>query len=313
MRRLSQLAEFFALVSSRDNCSQVMKISFKEHTHMARTATKSTPTVTQSTVTPAQPSGDLVQQLMAAMAAATSAGIDPSQAQAIAQQEQLRKQALGETGFGIMTVAINNAIKPLKDNSGNITVLARFISEEKGLAQDENPLAGYLEEVLKVNPDLEVQLYVGESFTDKLSDKREQLGGALAVEFTINNLCEFRQVQAKWSKDELNFDLAGKKQYIIDPTADWNSPANWSAEDTGYPRMKLRLRVQLGTALSWTKAPMVLQRMPLMDKLLTLASVSQSVKDRNLGLWAERKQAENEAAMAQASTLATDAISQLNQ
>ena len=176
MRRLSQLAEFFALVSSRDNCSQVMKISFKEHTHMARTATKSTPTVTQSTVTPAQPSGDLVQQLMAAMAAATSAGIDPSQAQAIAQQEQLRKQALGETGFGIMTVAINNAIKPLKDNSGNITVLARFISEEKGLAQDENPLAGYLEEVLKVNPDLEVQLYVGESFTDKLSDKREQLG-----------------------------------------------------------------------------------------------------------------------------------------
>ena len=77
--------------------------------------------------------------------------------------------------------------------------------------------------------------------------------------------------------------------------------------------MKLRLRVQLGTALSWTKAPMVLQRMPLMDKLLTLASVSQSVKDRNLGLWAERKQAENEAATAQASTLATDAISQLNQ
>ena len=280
---------------------------------MARTATKSTPTVTQPTVTPAQPSGDLVQQLMAAMAAATSAGIDPSQAQAIAQQEQLRKQALGETGFGIMTVAINNAIKPLKDNSGNITVLARYISEQQGLAQDENPLAGYLEEVLKVNPDLEVQLYVGESFTDKLSDKREQLGGALAVEFTINNLCEFRQVQARWSKDELDFDLAGKKQYIIDPTADWNSPTNWSAEDTGYPRMKLRLRVQLGTALSWTKAPMILQRMPLMDKLLTLASVSQSVQDRNLGLWAERKQAENEAATAQASTLATDAISQLNQ
>jgi hypothetical protein len=290
-----------------------MKISFKEHTHMARKAGATSATVAQPAATPAQSTGDLLAQLATMMAAATTAGIDPSQAQAIAQQEQLRKQALNDTGFGIMTVAINNAIKPLKDNSGNITVLARFISEEKGLAQDENPLAGYLEEVLKVNPDLEVQLYVGESFTDKLSDKREQLGGALAVEFTINNLCEFRQVQAKWSKDELNFDLAGKKQYIIDPTADWNSPANWSAEDTGYPRMKLRLRVQLGTALSWTKAPMVLQRMPLMDKLLTLASVSQSVKDRNLGLWAERKQAENEAAMAQASTLATDAISQLNQ
>ena len=280
---------------------------------MARKAGATSATVAQPAATPAQSTGDLLAQLATMMAAATTAGIDPSQAQAIAQQEQLRKQALNDTGFGIMTVAINNAIKPLKDNSGNITVLARYISEEKGLAQDENPLAGYLEEVLKVNPDLEVQLYVGESFTDKLSDKREQLGGALAVEFTINNLCEFRQVQAKWSKDELNFDLAGKKQYIIDPTADWNSPANWSAEDTGYPRMKLRLRVQLGTALSWTKAPMVLQRMPLMDKLLTLASVSQSVQDRNLGLWAERKQAENEAATAQASTLATDAISQLNQ
>ena len=290
-----------------------MKISFKEHTHMARKAGATSATVAQPAATPAQSTGDLLAQLATMMAAATTAGIDPSQAQAIAQQEQLRKQALSETGFGIMTVAINNAIKPLKDNSGNITVLARYISEEKGLAQDENPLAGYLEEVLKVNPDLEVQLYVGESFTDKLSDKREQLGGALAVEFTINNLCEFRQVQARWSKDELNFDLAGKKQYIIDPTADWNSPTNWSAEDTGYPRMKLRLRVELGTALSWTKAPMVLQRMPLMDKLLTLASVSQSVQDRNLGLWAERKQAENEAAMAQASTLATDAISQLNQ
>lgn len=268
---------------------------------------------TQPIATPAQPSGDLVAQLMAAMAAAHSAGIDPSQAQAIAQQEQLRKQALSETGFGIMTVAINNAIKPLKDNSGNITVLARFISEVKGVAQDENPLTGYLEEVLKVNPDLEVQLYVGESFTDKLSDKREQLGGALAVEFTINNLCEFRQVQARWSKDELDLELAGKKQYIVDPTGDWNAPSNWTTEDTGYPRMKLRLRVQLGTALSWTKAPMILQRMPKIDKLLSLAAVSQSVQDRNLGLWVERKQAENEASNNMAMNLATDAINQLTQ
>lgn len=279
----------------------------------AATLTSTPSTVAVPTSTPAQPTGDLMAQFMAAMSAMNQAGIDPSQAQAIAQQEQLKKQALSEQGFGIMTVSINNAIKPLKGNDGNITVLARFLSEEKGKAQDGNLLSGYLEEVLKVNPDLEVQLYVGESFTDKLSDKREQLGGALAVEFTINNLCEFRQVQARWSKDEQDLELAGKKQYIIDPTADWNLASNWTTEDTGYPRMKLRLRVQLGTALSWTKAPMVLQRMPMMDKLLSLAAVSQSVQDRNLGLWAERKQAENEAAMMNASNLATDAINQLTQ
>lgn len=291
--------------------------SFKELDNMPRrtaATVTSTPTASSApTATPVQPTGDLMAQFMAAMSAMNQAGIDPSQAQAIAQQEKLKSDALAETGYGIMTVAINNAIKPLKGNDGNITVLARFLSEEKGKAQDGNPLAGYIEEVLKVNPDLEVSLLVGESFTDKLSDKREQLGGTLAVEFTINHLCEFRQVQARWSKDEPDLELAGQKQYIIDPTGDWNAASNWTTENTGYPRMKLRLRVQVGTALSWSKAPMILQRMPMMDKLLSLAAVSQSVQDRNLGLWAERKQAENEAAMMQAATLADDAINQLTQ
>lgn len=279
---------------------------------MARRTSATAPATSTTVASPAI-STDIVSQLMAAMTAASSAGIDPAQAQAIAQQEQLRSQALSEQGFGILTVIINNKMPTQKDSSGNITMLARFVSEEGAKAQDGNPLESYLQKILEINPDLEVQLYVGESFTDKLSDKREQLGGNTQVEFTVANLCELRKVQARWSKDEEDLDLAGKPIFLINPDEDNNLMSNWTPENTGFPLYKLRLRVQVGTALSWSKAAMTMQKLAQLDELLTVAKTSQQMQERNLAGWVKRVQAKNEAEMLNAANLAEQAIQQLTQ
>ena len=273
-----------------------------------RTATPTAP-ATSATTTGA----DILAQVMAAMNAANQAGIDPAQAQAMAQQEQLRDKALSETGFGIMTVVINNAIKPLKDTSGNTTFLARFISCDQAKAQDGQLLTNYLDKILEINPDLEVSLFVGESFVDKLMDKREQLGGNTQVEFVLSNLCELRKVQARWSKDEPDFDLAGKPIFLIDPEQDNNSMSNWTAENTGFPLYKLRLRAQVQTALSWSKAAMTMQKLASLEELLTVAKTAQQMQDKNLGMWAERKRQENLAEQLEAADATTAALEALNQ
>jgi hypothetical protein len=266
-----------------------------------------------ATTSPATPviSTDVVAQLMAAMTAASSAGIDPAQAQAIAQQGQLRDAALSAEGFGILTVIINNKMPSQRDSSGNTTMLAKFVSQEGAKAQDGNSLDSYLQKILEINPDLEVQLFVGESFTDKLSDKREQLGGNTQVEFIAANLCELRKVQARWSRDEEDLDLAGKPIFLINPDEDNNLMSNWTQENTGFPLYKLRLRVQVQTAISWSKAAMTMQKLAQLDELLTVAKTSQQMQERSLAGWVKRVQAKNEAEMVNAMNLADQAIQQL--
>jgi hypothetical protein len=207
------------------------------------------------------------------------------------RREQVLEKAHSPEGFGTMTVSIRGNSPFFKNKDGSRVIYGQFVSQSHGKLQNGDDMVHYLDKILERNPQLEVLLVVSEDFEEELGDARSEVGALLNCNFIIGGKAALETIHSSFSKQEKDISLKGKLMYEIHENGEFKG---YTSDDTGFPAMKLRLRLTVGEVLDWNPGQIQAQPLSPLDKLLEIAESSARIQQKNLSAWQERRNEERE-------------------